>query len=306
MTDWPEGCKSNSEALPHKGNPMKKEKPTYFLTPPRPCTPGGPIRLGAIIPSPTEPDEPLYLPPLPAETNTSQYIEHNWSGSDIKSSSTHFGIWTSFLQVVLGLSADVSIASSKALHRTWAVDRMTTQTFVPSRAFLEQAVQNEDVKAYITDNFLREQIYVITGVMIASSSTISRTRLRERGIYVKTGVDATALGFPVSGGPEVGRTWAASTTESTHRPEDFVFAYRIREIKVRRKDGSVKSHRLYDKGALFDTHVERMEEDMGEVELEGLGDEMDEGEVEGEVRHVRQELDGREEDVVCVLPELID
>ncbi|USP78639.1 hypothetical protein yc1106_05913 [Curvularia clavata] len=286
---------------------MSKYKPTYFLTPPRPSPPDGPIRLGAIIPSPAQPDEPLYLPSLPESTDTSTFTEYNWTGSYVKASSSHFGIWTSFLEVVLGVGADVGVELDKSLERKWDVERMTTQTFLPSRSFLEQVVQHEDVKRYIIENRFREKVYMITGVMIASSSTVSSEKLQECGVYVHAGVDATAwAGVPISVGPEGKWKQKKETRESSRRPDEFVFAYRIRQIKIGRK-GEIKSEKVYDKGALFDTHRERATRDIGEMELEGLGDEADIEDIELESREVRQEMGGgQEEEFLCVLPEPLD
>ncbi|CAN9180250.1 unnamed protein product [Alternaria alternata] len=289
---------------------MSYTKPTYFLAPRRPSPPDGPIRLGAIIPSPTQPDEPLYLPPPPPKSDTSKFTEYNWSGSHAKQSSSHFGVWTSFLECVLGIGADVSVGLDKSHHQSWKVDTMTTQSFLPSRTFLEQVVGHEDVRRYITENRFREKVYIITGVMIASSADISGQRLQEKGLYVHAGVDAAAwAGVPsgLSFGPEGNWKRKAETKESSRTADDFVFAYRIREIKVRRK-GGVKADKLYDKGALFDMEKKRKTEDMYEVEVDGLGDEPDVDDVDLENMEVRQKIgdEGEEEEVVCVLPEPMD
>jgi hypothetical protein len=282
-------------------------KPTYFLSPPRPCPPDGPIRLGAIIPSPKQPDEPLHLPSLPPQSDTSKFAEHNWSGSYIKSSSSHFGVWTSFLECVLGVGADVTVGLDKASHQSWEVERMTTQTFLPSREFLEEAVAHEDVKRYITEYRFREKIYMITGVMIASSTKMSSEKLEEMGVYIHAGVDATAwTGVPISVGPEGNWKRKVQTSESSQRADDFVFAYRIREIKVGRK-GGIKSNKLYDKGALFDTERKRKEKEQYEIEVEGMGDELDADDVEAESREVRQQGGDQEEgECICVLPDPLD
>jgi hypothetical protein len=282
-------------------------KRTYFLAPPRPCPPDGPIRLGAIIPSPKQPDEPLHLPPLPSQSDTSKFTEHNWSGAYIKNSSSHFGVWASFLECVLGVGADVTVGLDTASHQTWEVEEMTTQTFRPSREFLEEAVGHKDVKRYITEYRFREKIYMITGVMIASSTKIASQKLEEKGVYVHVGVDATAwTGVPISVGPEGNWKRKVQRSESSHRADDFVFAYRIREIKVGRK-GGIKSNKLYDKGALFDTEKKRKEEEQYEVEVDGMGNELDIDDVEAEIREVSQD-DGHEgeEECVVVLPDSLD
>jgi hypothetical protein len=260
-----------------------------------------------MIPSPKQPDEPLHLPSLPPQSDTSTFTEHNWNGSYLKNSSSHFGVWTSFLECVLGVGADVTISLDKNSHQSWEVERMTTQTFLPSREFLEKAVAHEDVKRYITEYRFREKIYMITGVMIASSTNMSSEKLEEKGVYVHAGVDATAwTGVPISVGPEGNWKRKAQTSESSQRADDFVFAYRVREIKVGRK-GGIKSNKLYDKGALFDTEKKRKEEERYEIEVEGMGDELEADDVEAEIREVRQDGEYEvEEECVVVLPDPLD
>jgi hypothetical protein len=207
----------------------------------------------------------------------------------------------------LGVGADISVSLDKTTHQKWEVERMTTQTFQPSREFLEEAVRHDNVQDYITEHRFREKVYIITGVMIASSTSVSSARLQEKGIYVHAGVDATAwAGVPISVGPEGNWKRKAQTTESSQRADDFVFAYRIREIKVRRK-GGIKSNKLYDKGALFDAEKKRKAEEKYEVEIDGLGEEPDVDDVDLESMQVRQKIgDDRDEEVICVLPEPLD
>jgi hypothetical protein len=279
---------------------MPTHKPTYFLTPPRPS---GPIHLGAIITSPTQPDEPLYQPALPASTDISTFKEYNWSGAHIKSKTSQFGVWTSFLQMIFSIGGDISIETSKTEQQRWEVSRMTTRSFFPSTPFLENAVRNELVREYITETLFREKVYMITGVMLARATSSFRESLAERGVVLHAGVDATAwTGVPISVGPEGRWVRSEESSEESTRDEEFVFAYRVREIKVRRK-GGVKAHRAYDKGALFNTHKKKKEEEEVEVEFVGLDDEIEDS--EGlETREVTQADDnGEQAECVCVVPE---
>jgi hypothetical protein len=284
---------------------MATHKPTYFLTPPRPA---GPIHLGAIITSPTRPDEPLHQPALPPSTDISTIKEYNWSGTHVKTRSTHFGVWASFLEMILSIGGDVSVSSSKKMHQHWEVERMTTRSFFPSNAFIAGAVAHELVREYITETLFREKIYMITGVMLARATESVRESLVERGVMLSVGVDATAwTGVPVSAGPE--GEWARSEgkREESVREDEFVFAYRVREIKVRRK-GGVKAHRGYDRGALFNTEKKREKkrekEEAIEVEVVGLGDDVDdEGEGLETMEVLQDSYDGEQEEcVVYVVP----
>lgn len=283
------------------------QKPTYFLTPPRPYPPTGPIRLGAIIPSPTQPDEPLHSPALPKPEDVSTFTEKNWTGSHMRKSSSRFGVWTSFLQMIFSIGGDVSMKIDKEVNQHWDIERMCTMSFMPSQTFIEDCVKCEEVRRYIIGNRFREKIYMVTGVMIASSTTTFRESLEEKGVYVHAGVDATAwAGVPISVGPEGKWKRKQVTKTGSEREEEFVFAFRVREIRVKRK-GGVKTHKLYDKGALFNTD-QKLEEVVleDEVEVEGLGEEAD-GEEFGleskESKQILGDMDEQEEDCICVLPE---
>jgi hypothetical protein len=280
---------------------MATHKPSYFLTPPRPS---GPIHLGAIITSPTKPDEPLHQPGLPPPTDISTIKEYNWNGTHVKTRATHFGVWASFLEMILSIGGDVSVSSTKTVHQRWEVERMTTRSFFPSDAFIADAVAHELVREYITENMFREKIYMITGVMLARTTSSFRQSLVERGVMLSVGVDATAwTGVPVSAGPEGEWVRSEEKKEESTRGDEFVFAYRVREIKVRRK-GGVKAHRGYDRGALFNTERKREKLEAVEVEVVGWGDEVDDEVEELEAREVLQDrYDGeREECVVYVVP----
>ncbi|KAF2824035.1 hypothetical protein CC86DRAFT_384533 [Ophiobolus disseminans] len=159
-------------------------KPTYFLTPPRPYPPSGPIRLGAIITSPMQPDEPLHGPNLATTKNVSTFTEYKWSGSHHNKTSSRYGVWSCFLEMVLGAGVDVTVKLDKETTQSWTADSMTTMSFYPSDTFLAEAVSHDDVRNYITTHMFREKIYMITGVMIAPSTTTFRESLEEKGIYV--------------------------------------------------------------------------------------------------------------------------
>jgi hypothetical protein len=209
--------------------------------------------------------------------------------------------------MVVSIGGDISIKIDKELNENWDVDHMSTMSFMPSETFIEESVQSKEVRQYIVGNRFREKIYMITGVMVASSATTFRETLEEKGLYIHAGVDATAwAGVPISVGPE--GKWKRKEVVQTRSEtqEDFVFAFRVREIRVKKK-GGVKSHRVYDKGALFSTDKKRNEvvnED--EVEIEGLGEEpgADEfGLLTQEVKQVAATEGEEEEKCTCALPE---
>ncbi|KAF1957602.1 hypothetical protein CC80DRAFT_47907 [Byssothecium circinans] len=288
----------------------KPPKPTYFLAPPR-TPPSGPIRLGSIIPRPSHPDEPISSPKLPVPADPSSpsphdittFKERNFTGSYIKKSTISFGIWTSFLQFLTSLSADVDVEFIRGIKQGWEIEEMTTRAFVPSRTWLEGVVESEEVREYLVEGMWRDSIYVITGIMTAKSGKGSRERVHERGVEVSLGVDATPFtGVPVSGGPMVGRSTGSEVMDASEREGEYIFAYRVRKVVVRKKEkgNEVKKSRTLTDGAFFhrDDGNEVNVEEEAELVGGGLGDE---GGVEGVV--VQQVLeDGEVEECVCVLP----
>lgn len=149
----------------------------------------------------------------------------------------------------------------------------------------------------------REKKYMITGVMIASATTSFREILGERGIYIHAGVDAPAWnGVPFSAGPEGKWKRKNATTESSVRIEDFLFAFRVREFRVKRK-GGVKAHKMYDKGALFNTDLKGVTKEEVDLELIGLGGDVDVGALDMESTDVKQGCVEGDDGVGCGMPE---
>ncbi|KAF1828593.1 hypothetical protein BDW02DRAFT_216124 [Decorospora gaudefroyi] len=288
------------------------QRPTYFLAPPRSYQPIGPIRLGAVIPSPKLPDEPIYVAAVPPCTSlsnpdpngTTTSTQIKWKASRIKRSSQQFGVWTSFLQMVVGVGIDAAVERAKAIKLAWEVEEMRTESFVPSMQWLEDLVKIPIVKE-------RKRIFVITGIMIATNMTCFRQELSGRGWNLSLGVDFTAFtGVPVSTEPRVGRESEEGVSIAGMSEGDTVFAFQVREVRVRRK-GGVKEHRVVTKSALFsqERNKEDEEEDADKaVEVEGLSEELTGKEFDLETTVVKQatredEGEGDVEEVMCVMPE---
>ncbi|KAF2679577.1 hypothetical protein K458DRAFT_393707 [Lentithecium fluviatile CBS 122367] len=163
---------------------------------------------------------------------------------------------------------------------------MRTKSFVHSMQWLEDVVKILLVKE-------RRKIFVITGT--ATTTTSFRQVFSQRGLNLGVGVDATAFtGVPISAGPEVGRK-----TEERVSDGETAFAFQVREVWVRRKEG-VRKHSVITKSALFS-------QERNEVEVEGLSEDLGGKEFDLQTTVVEQAIgedddDEGVEDVVCVMP----
>lgn len=166
--------------------------------------------------------------------------------------SGHIGIWTSFLQVLVGASIDAGVSWKNSGLQSYTAKSMKWYEFRPSLHYIRTAVADEEVDEFIRENKFREKIYMVTGVMIASGASGVIRSMRERGLYAHAGVDGTLFSggaAPVALGPEGDVKWGRQEATSFEDADDFVFAFRLRQIKVK-KSGEITSKAKVD-GALF-------------------------------------------------------
>jgi hypothetical protein len=254
-------------------------KPCYYLAPTRTNPPEGVIRLGSIVASPSLVDEPIHTTAsaTPDPTSVTTHTERNWSKSITASNRGRVGIWASFLQLIVGVGGDVGVSIANDTSQNYSANVMKWSEFRPSLAYLRNAVKEEEVDEFIRGNRFREKVYMVTGIMIASGASGVVQRMRERGIYAHVGVDATVFSggmAPVAIGPDFKLTQSTRECEAFSNADEFVFAFRLRQIKVK-KTGEV-THKAKVDGALFgvgddEEQLRRREEEERQVGVMVVG-----------------------------------
>lgn len=229
-------------------------KKTYFIAPTYSAAPNGPIRLGNIISNPATPDEAINKSPVNLPSNVALYCStvKNWKWENFESSSQRAGVFLSFLQI-LGLGVEAGTEHGRANVTAYSCDELETQYFQPTDEYIAACTQLPEIQRYIVN---RQKLYVITGIKIAKGANVVSKALRSRGINLSTTVDLSVLGgTPVQIGP--GGSVSQSSEESTSFDveNDFVLAYRLREIIHRWK---IPQHRQYKaQGQLYSTNAEQ-------------------------------------------------
>ena len=158
---------------------------------------------------------------------------------------------------------------------------MTWSEFRSSLQYIRASVAEEYVDEFIRANKFREKVYMVTGVMIASGAAGMIHSMRKRGLYVHLGVKGTIISSgiaPISAGTKGDVHWGNEATTSFSDPDDFVFAFRLRQIKIR-KTGEIV-HKPKVDGALFGLEdgqellrKRTEDENMIEVIVEGMAEE---------------------------------
>ncbi|KAI1061473.1 hypothetical protein LB506_011913 [Fusarium annulatum] len=110
---------------------------------------------------------------------------------------------------------------------------------------------------------------MITGIKIAYGAASTIEHAKQRGLHLKFGTDFSSQGVPISLGPQIGGSNTISTKQSQSGGDPFVFAFRLRRIKISRK-GEV-NHERYTKGTVLSIKEEVREQDI-EIVVEGVED----------------------------------
>ncbi|MCJ1475863.1 hypothetical protein MMC13_004527 [Lambiella insularis] len=254
---------------------MAKEPKTFFLAPTRQRPPTSPIVLGSIISSPANPELPIN-PPLPFdETLVSSITENNWKLELSKHKKAELGIWASFLQQIVGVGADASIHYQHNSSSVYHFKELKTRTFWPSIDYVKKSVMATEVQTFLAGKRFHHNVYMIIGISIASGASVAISELRKKGAYLHFSVDGTVSGAPASVGPKADVDWGGKQSLSYDIREDFVFAFRLREICYTTKKGLVQKE--FREGALYSLPY-----GAEEVKLDDVGGEPSRVEVEEE------------------------
>ncbi|KAH6616957.1 hypothetical protein F5144DRAFT_633257 [Chaetomium tenue] len=281
---------------------MANHRKTYFFPPTWDYHPAGPLQLGNLITSPSHPADALNGPssPHPATSTLSPpttQTNTTWSTTDLTRG--RYGLWTQFLSSLLGLGLDLATTHSAATLQTFRFAHTETRAFIPSPQFV-QAVLTASPAAldFLRRSRFRKHLYMVTAVKVVRGASVRTERVRARGVEVGVEVDGAVVGgVPVSLGPEVRVEGERGEEGAFEGWSDFVFAFGLRKIVVRRGTGEVVGQAEYTKGALYDGDAGG---EKGEVLFEVDEGACEEVWVDGEGGMAVVEGD---EEIVCVNPQ---
>lgn len=291
--------------------PPKTQK-RWIIAPTPNLSPDGPIALGNVVASVESADMPLFVaahhhdhnPALLPPSSITTTDARDWTLDAQRTTSARVGVWATFCQAVVGIGGDGNYGWARDVGQHWKVDVMRTRTFAPPAEFVEAAVRERAVRGYITGNMFRRKVYMVTGVKIASGARGFTSYVRERSFDARVGVDGTSMGVPVAAGPQVEASEDGRTRVGFRDADDFVFAFSLREIRVKRA-GGVKKQRQFKDGDFMSkdgfkkeesTATEEGIEIIGLTEYDAGGDEWDLEEIDA-----MEEENG--EECICIKSE---
>ncbi len=158
------------------------------------------------------------------------------------------------------LEAGRSVLTEFSDENIYSFERVETVQFAPNEEYLQKCVEAAPVRRYLEKSRYRKPVYVITGLKTVHGAKAKTLVSRRYGGKLGVEVDGTVWSggtAPVGGGPEVegktgkkhGASWAGS--------DDFVFAFRVRRVRVGQKTGAVDRQEDYKAGAMLGSDAER-------------------------------------------------
>lgn len=158
------------------------------------------------------------------------------------------------------------------------------------------------MRRFLEKSRYRKPIYIITGLKIVRGAKAKTLKASYLGGSLAADVDGTVWSggsMPLSGGAEISGSMSRKQGTSWEDSSDFVLAYRLRQVKVR-KAGAIIIDEDYTKGAVLG-RLEHDVADAGAPELDVLVEEPDVSPDAADDFVAEEVLDG-EEPVMCAVP----
>lgn len=223
----------------------------YFLAPTRDTPPKGPIFLGSIITAPRSPELSVNGKKSPFLTTLDITTSSLTDSTRIlfKTGDGKAGVWAEFIQGV-GVGGKASVNWNDAEMAKYKFEELITKTISPEFPEIVTAFAEPSVQQAIKDSRFRDNVYMITGIKSAKGAEVAISKIKARGKNFQFGIDTTPAGFPLKFGPEfeMNKGEGEGLTEKHSKEQEFVFAYRLREITYKRK--KVGEQKEYLKGDL--------------------------------------------------------
>lgn len=214
------------------------------------------VTLGSLIRDPKKPESRISRsvpPPIPA-SSIQTGTKTDWHTTSTELLSGKFGIWAQCLQIV-GLGGDLSFNALKSSLEDHKFEFLETKYILPDDELIAQGLKDRFVQGYLEVGEWRKPVYLITGIKTARGASVKSSAPREIGGSGKAGVDLTAVGAPVTLGPEAGIEKRRERSVAYAGSTDYIFAYQLKRIRARK--GGDFEEKDYLKGALF-----RMDDDI--------------------------------------------
>ncbi|KAI3570611.1 hypothetical protein IWW34DRAFT_774795 [Fusarium oxysporum f. sp. albedinis] len=222
---------------------MTREYKRWIFTKACDFAPDGTLQLGQIV---AEPKDPAYVlqPSGPLELYQDMKVEHltreNLNMQTNDEIWGQFSAWARLGYVPAYLKA--SAATKRSHDYVWHFEKLESYTTSPTLDYVTAAMRHGDVPATLKRFSFKRRVYMVTGVRVARGARMRRSD--ESSTSLQTAGEISAQDQTVTVGTKAKIQEKKLEAEEFDKASDFVFAYRLNEVRYR---GTVK-HKPYTGG----------------------------------------------------------
>jgi hypothetical protein len=237
----------------------------YFLVPNHDL-PVGFLQLGVILLNPLDPNEVFNegeVVDIPALNKHTSH-KYDWEHVVEDANDGRVGVWARFINV-LGLGGTFGANFDVKTVVEYKFRDLETTFFNPSSTYVEDAVKQPAVLAFLKACSYKLPLYMITGLKVVRGpgAAVIERNTQVYGGHARMGISAP-FGSPYAfdTGDLSGRQENLKDT-AFRDSSDFIFAYRLSRITFKTQDGQppVARPEKYRTGALLGVNSEREEDD---------------------------------------------
>lgn len=200
--------------------------------------PGGTLQLGQILAEPKDPAfvlQPTGPLPLYQDILVEQTSRENLNITTNDELSAHFNSWAKCFAAAFKTGA----SASRSRDLKWHFDKLHSTIMAPSISYVEAAMRHGDVEASLKNWSFKKGVYMVTGVRVVSGARMTHSGADSSSLSASG--QAAVEGGPGLVGAEAKFTSSSGDSEDVGMASDFVYAYRLNEVRYRGK----VTHRPY-------------------------------------------------------------
>ncbi|KAF9775976.1 hypothetical protein IL306_005884 [Fusarium sp. DS 682] len=213
---------------------MTQEYKRWIFTKACDFAPDGTLQLGQIL---AEPKDPAYVlqPSGPLELPENMKVEHltreNLNMQTNDEILGQFSAWAKLGYVPAFLKAKAAMTRSH--DYVWHFDKLESYTTSPTRDYVIAAMKHGDVPESLKSFLFKRRVYMVTGVRVARGARMQRND--QSSMNVEIGGEMSNQDQAVALGSEAKLQGKTMESEDFDKSSDFVFAYRLNEVRYRGK-----------------------------------------------------------------------
>ncbi|RYP46074.1 hypothetical protein DL768_007666 [Monosporascus sp. mg162] len=240
----------------------KPRIPTYHIAPHfNIAATGGALRLGTVVKdlhelAPLNKKEADYEP-VPDDEIYTPTPQTGFHATRKQLLSGKFGVWAEALGLS-GVGGHANAGGERSNMETFSCDSVVTTYFDPTEEWVAKCLAAKPVDDYIVGSGYKKEVYIITGLKVATNLTFGCEAVQNANADAKVGGNVSQA--PVAGGVE-GNVNAEKSQTLGFQSIDIVVGFRVR--KYRYKNKGLFGRERKPEGKLFIKGAEMLDDKAG-------------------------------------------